>query len=167
MSRLTVTAAIAWVVASLLLWFMIRIDSNILPWRQIGVGEPGQAPVDEPFASAMPSPPALSCEETEGAMRDRVESAKQCTRDDDCTLFDFGYPMTCMTSVAKSEITALRLEYRRYEEGCDYRVYFDCPDEPMQRRVVCKENQCTVSLQTMDDLEETTRDYLGRGNTGQ
>jgi hypothetical protein len=167
MSRLTVTATIAWVIVSLLLWFMIRLDSNILPWRQIGAVEQGPAPVAETPQSPLPNPPALSCEEAEGVVSNRVESAKQCDSDSDCTLFDFGYPMTCMTSVAKSEMTALRLAYRRYEESCDFRVYYDCPDEPMQRRAVCRENRCAVSLQSTDDLETETREYLGQGDSGQ
>ena len=87
--------------------------------------------------------------------------------DSDCTLFDFGYPIDCMTSVAKSEITDLRLEYRRYEESCDFRVYFDCPAEPMVRRAVCQQNRCSVSLETIDGLEKETLDYLGIGSSGQ
>ena len=72
-----------------------------------------------------------------------------------------------MTSVAKSEITGLRLEYRRYEQSCDFRVYFDCPAEPMERRAVCQEYRCSVSLQTIDILEEETLEYLGIGSSGQ
>jgi hypothetical protein len=72
-----------------------------------------------------------------------------------------------MTSVTKSEITDLRYEYRRYEQSCEFRVYFDCPAEPMERRAVWQDNRCAVSLQTTDILEEETLDYLGIGGSGQ
>ncbi len=165
MNRLTLTATIAWLLAIILL--IIMIEHENLSWRQIGTGESPAAPFAEPLAWSAPDPPALSCEEAENALRDRVETARCCTSDSDCTLFDFGYPMDCMTSVAKSEITGLRLEYRRYEQSCDFRVYFDCPAEPMGRRAVCQENRCSVSLQTIDILEEETLEYLGIGSSGQ
>ncbi len=167
MNRLIPTAAIAWLLAIMLLWLMIMIEHENLSWLQIGTGEPPAAPFTEPLASSAPNPPALSCEETENSLRDRVGTARYCTSDSDCTLFDFGYPIDCMTSVAKSEITGLRLEYRRYEQSCDFRVYFDCPAEPMERRAVCQENRCSVSLQTIDILEEETLEYLGLGSSGQ
>ena len=66
-----------------------------------------------------------------------------------------------MTSVAKSEITALRLEYRNYERSCLYRVYYDCPTGHMERQAVCRNNRCTVELQSNEILEEATLDYLG------
>jgi hypothetical protein len=167
MNRLTVTAAIAWVVAILLLWLMIKMDGDDLMWLQVGTGEPAMAPVIESVVSAAATPPALSCEQTENSLRDQVGSARHCTTDSDCTLFDFGYPIDCMTSVAKSEISALRLEYRDYAESCDFRVYFDCPAEPMQRRAVCQDNRCAVSLKTNDALEEETLEYLGLRSSGQ
>lgn len=167
MNRLTVTATIAWLLAIFLLWFMIKIDSDDLTWLQIGVSEPAVAPVTEPLVSPEPSPSLLPCDATENALRDRIETARYCTTDSDCTLFDFGYPIDCMTSVAKSEITMLRGEFRSYEESCDYRVYFDCPAEPMQRRAVCQENRCSVSLQTIDNLENKTLEYLGLGTNVQ
>ena len=163
MNRLTVTAAIAWLLAIFLLWFMIMIDNDNLSWLQIGTDEPANALVQESPASPAPSARAFSCKETEDVLRDHVETARYCITDSDCTLFDFGYPIDCMTSVAKSEITALRLEYRKYEQSCDFRVYFDCPAEPMERHAVCQENRCSVSLQTNDTLEEETLEFLGLG----
>ena len=72
-----------------------------------------------------------------------------------------------MMSVAKSEITALRLEYRQYEQSCEYRVYYDCPAEPMERRAFCEQNRCSVYLYAIDTLEEETLEYLGIGSSGQ
>lgn len=167
MNRLTVTAGVGWVVAILLLWFMIKVDSDDPRWLQIGMDEPDVKSVEEAPASHGAIPPALTCDVTENSLRERVEISRHCTTDSDCTLFDFGYPMDCMTAVAKSEITALRLDYRRYEENCEFRVYFDCPSEPVRRRAVCQENQCSVSLQTNDALEEETLEYLGVGNSAQ
>jgi hypothetical protein len=158
-SRLTIISAVAWLVAIWLLWFMIRIDDARL--LQIGVNEQSTTAIPKPE----PEPEVLSCQDTENRLRNSVETARHCTTDDDCTLFDFGYPIDCMTAVAKSEITKLRFGYRKYEEACEYRVYFDCPAEPMQRRAVCRGNRCEVALVRNDGLEEKTLDYLGIGNS--
>jgi hypothetical protein len=103
------------------------------------------------------------CGETEEALRALVDESQSCSVDDDCTIFDFGYPIQCLTSVAKSQITALRLEYRKYEQSCDYRVYYDCPSEPLERYPVCRNNHCTVELRTIDLLREETLDHIGVG----
>lgn len=167
MNRFTLTAAIAWLVAILLLGFMIKMADDKSLSRQFESGDTPVTPTAEPSASAAPAPPEPSCEDTERTLGDLIESARYCTSDSDCTLFDFGYPIECMTSVAHSEITVLRLAYRRYEQSCDYRVYYDCPTEPMERLAVCRENRCTVSLDTIDSLEEETLEYLGIEGSGQ
>ncbi len=161
MNRTSLTTTIAGLLAILLLWLMIVIDSDDLSWLQIGTGDPPAAPVAKTLTDPAPIEPALSCQKTENLLRDRIDTARYCTMDSDCTLFDFGYPIDCMTSVAKLEITALRFEYRRYEQNCDFRVYYDCPAEPAERRAVCQEKRCSVSLQTIDNLEEETLEYLG------
>ena len=167
MNRLTVTATLAGSLAIFLLWLMIMFDNGNVAWLQTGTVDSVVAPVTESPASPAPNLPRLSCAESENSLRDRVQAATYCYSDSDCTLFDFGYPIDCMTSVAKTEITALRLEYRKYEESCDFRVYFDCPAEPMRRRAVCQENRCAVSLQSDDILEEETLEYLGLGSSSQ
>jgi hypothetical protein len=161
MNRISLTTTIAGLLAFLSLWLMIMIDSDDLSWLSIGLGEPPAAPVAKSPVEPASVQPVLSCEETENSLRDRIGTARYCTTDGDCTLFDYGYPIDCMMSVAKSEITALRIEYRKYEQSCKYRVYFDCPAEPMVRRAVCQENRCSVSLQTIDNLEDETLKYLG------
>ncbi|MDZ7644207.1 MAG: hypothetical protein U5K76_08370 [Woeseiaceae bacterium] len=90
-----------------------------------------------------------------------VADSRSCETDDDCTIFDYGYPIQCLTSVAKSEITRLRLQYREYEADCEFRVYYDCPSEPMERKPVCRNNRCEVELQTHDLLRDETFEYLG------
>ena len=167
MSRLSTSTAAACVLSVFLLWLVIAIDSGQAPWLPIGTSEPPASTPPQTVAEPATSPPILTCEETENALRGRIDTARYCMTDSDCTLFDFGYPIDCMTSVAKSEITDLRLEYRRYEESCDFRVYFDCPAEPMVRRAVCQQNRCSVSLETIDGLEKETLDYLGIGSSGQ
>ena len=102
-----------------------------------------------------------NCEQTERDLVRSVDGARACNVDEDCTVFDFGYPIQCLTAVAKSEITALRLEYRRYEASCDFRVYYDCPSGHLDREPVCRNNQCTVELVGVDMLKEETLDYLG------
>jgi len=104
---------------------------------------------------------AAACTDVENALRRKVADSQYCATDEDCTLFDYGYPIQCLTSVAKSEITPLRLAYREYEQSCPYRVYYDCPTGNMQREPVCRAERCTVELQSTDILEEETLDYLG------
>ena len=104
---------------------------------------------------------SLSCRAAEEALRTRVEASQSCTVDEDCIIFDYGYPIQCLTSVAQREVTALRLEYRNYEQSCTHRVYYDCPSEPMERRPVCRNNRCVVELRTLDLLKDQTLEYLG------
>ena len=104
---------------------------------------------------------ADNCQQAERELVRAVDGARFCRSDDDCTTFDYGYPIQCLTSVAKSEITVLRLEYRRYEASCDFRVYYDCPTGDMDRAPVCRNNQCEVALVGIDELREETMDYLG------
>ena len=92
-----------------------------------------------------------------------VDEARHCVVDDDCTLFDYGYPIQCMTSVSMNEITALRRQYRIYESSCRFRVYYDCPTDGAERIAVCRSNQCTVEIETIDSLRDETLDYLGIG----
>ena len=106
-------------------------------------------------------PDVSGCEQSEDILWTKVGAAQYCSIDDDCTLFDYGYPIQCLTSVAKNEITALRLEYRKYEQSCAFRVYYDCPTGNMERQAVCRSNRCAVELQSNEILEEETLDYLG------
>jgi hypothetical protein len=101
------------------------------------------------------------CAQVEDALQVKVSASQNCSTDDDCTLFDYGYPIQCLTSVAKSQITALRLAYRHYEQSCPYRVYYDCPTGDMQRQAVCRGNRCSVELQSNETLKEETLEYLG------
>ncbi len=104
---------------------------------------------------------ALRCQEAEQRLQSLVDESRYCASDDDCTIFDFGYPIQCLTSVAKSEITNLRLEYRNYESNCEFRVYYDCPAEPMERQPVCRNHRCEVELGSLDELRDQTLQHLG------
>lgn len=104
---------------------------------------------------------ALSCQQVEEDLVSDVESSQYCATDDDCTLFDYGYPIQCMTSVSRAEISALRLAYRNYEQSCAYRVYYDCPSGAMERQAVCRNNRCEVELLTLDPLKDETLQHLG------
>jgi len=104
---------------------------------------------------------ARSCQQAEADIVSRVDESRYCSTDDDCTLFDYGYPIQCLTSVSKSEITALRLEYRRYEESCEYRVYYDCPAGNSERQPVCRNSRCEVDIVTDDPLKNMTLRHLG------
>ncbi len=102
-----------------------------------------------------------SCRDAEASIVEAVDASQYCASDDDCTIFDFGYPIQCLTSVAKTEISTLRVEYRNYHQSCEYRVYYDCPAEPLQRRPVCRNSRCAVELQTIDLLKDATLDHIG------
>ncbi len=104
---------------------------------------------------------AQRCEQAERRIQALVDDSRQCVTDDDCTIFDFGYPIQCLTSVAKSRITELRLEFRDYHESCEFRVYYDCPSAPLERRPVCRQQRCEVVLDSLDELRDETLDYLG------
>ena len=151
------------VVAAVVLWFVatwFEDDSRWMPAER-------SATVDTSTPAVRSDTPlrvntdALSCQQAETALVQKVEAAQYCSTDDDCTLFDYGYPIQCLTSVAKSEITALRNEYRSYEQSCAYRVYYDCPSGTMERQAVCRNNRCEVDLVSNDPLENATLQHLG------
>jgi hypothetical protein len=104
---------------------------------------------------------AGSCDAAETEMLRAVEDSQYCATDEDCTLFDYGYPIQCMTSVSKSEITALRMQYTQYEASCRFRVYYDCETDGNERLAVCRNNRCGVELETLDSLQDETLNHLG------
>lgn len=101
------------------------------------------------------------CRAAEQRLRDRLDASQSCRVDADCTLLDYGYPIQCLTAVAQSEVSALRREYRNYEQACTFRVFYDCPAEPLERRAVCRNNSCVVELRTLDLLKDQTLEHLG------
>lgn len=163
MNRLPYATAIVSVVVAVTLWLLATWLEGDSPWldpdsASLTGMEEVQVRPDTPIKA---SPDTADCEQAEDALRARVDDAQSCSSNDDCTLFDYGYPIQCLTSVAKSDITALRLEYRNYEQSCEYRVYYDCPTGHMERQAVCRNNRCTVELKSTEILEEKTLDYLG------
>lgn len=150
-----IAAVVLWLVAT---WF--EDDSRWLPPEAVKqIDTTVQAPMtDTPVRI---DTDVLSCSQAEETLQARVDSAQYCSSDDDCTLFDYGYPIQCLTSVAKAEITALRLEYRNYENSCAYRVYYDCPSGEMERQAVCRDNRCAVELISNDPLQDATLQHLG------
>ena len=163
MNRLPYATTFVSVTIAVALWLIAMWLEGDSPWLSpkpaSGSGFAG-TPV-RPDTPVKLSPDAAACEHAEGALRVKIDAAQQCSTDDDCTLFDYGYPIQCLTSVAKTDITALRLEYRNYEKSCEYRVYYDCPTGNMERQAVCRSNRCAVELQSTEILKEETLDYLG------
>jgi hypothetical protein len=104
------------------------------------------------------------CTAVENDLRIVIEGSKSCRRDSDCAVFDYGYPIECMTSVARSEISSLRESFKTYHESCEYRVYYDCPTGEAQRQAVCRERQCEIELVDVDALTEETIDFLDQRN---
>ena len=161
MNRLGLALAVVLTIAG----FGVALIIDASKYDVAGTAADTRAGSSKPESAAAPPP---SCVDTENALRELVEDARSCSSDSDCTLFDFGYPIDCMTSIAKSDVTALRVEYRRYDRDCEYRVFYDCPTEPMRRRAVCRQNRCEVSLENTDSLEDETLEHLGitRSATG-
>ncbi len=163
MNRLPYATAILSVTIAVALWLIatwLEGDPPYLIPRPEPVAEIADADVrsDSPVQIG---PDVSGCEQSEDILRTKVDAARYCSADEDCTLFDYGYPIQCLTSVAKSEITALRLEYGKYEQSCAFRVYYDCPTGNMERQAVCRSKRCEVELQSNGILEEETLDYLG------
>ncbi len=148
-------AVILWLVAT---WF--EDDSRWLPAESTRQVETQlHAPrADTPVKTGTD---VLSCENSEALLIDDVAAARYCSSNDDCTLFDYGYPIQCMTSVSREQITSLRMAYRRYESSCSYRVYYDCPSGEMERVPVCQNNRCEVELRSSDPLQDATLQHLG------
>ena len=162
MSLLYLSSAIAvvlWLLATLL-------QGGLCP--DLPVPAPQAEPAQESLRQA--NPPAEerlslqeACTRAESEIRSIVGNARQCATDDDCTLFDYGYPIDCMTSVAKSEIVTLREGFRKYGERCEHRVFYDCPTEPFVRLPVCQSGRCEVELVDPRDLQDETLEQLERG----
>jgi len=151
------------VIAALLLFAIASMFDDGARWQPEPVAIPEMNPQRD---SGLRGPvrtmsAAENCARAEAGLKQSVGGAQRCESDDDCTTFDFGYPIQCLTSVAKAEISALRLEFRQYQANCEFRVYYDCPSGDTERRAVCKTNRCEVELVTLDGLKEETLDHLG------
>lgn len=153
-------------VIAVVLWLLATAaERYIRPAPQAvesGLAGDGAAPARD-LTPAIPepaAPEAMSCEESEIRLAGIVEESRFCSTDEDCTLFDYGYPIDCMTSVAKSEIPLLREEFKRYDETCEHRVFYDCPTEPYVRLALCRQNRCVVELDTA--LRDSTLEHLRR-----
>lgn len=163
MNKLPLSTTLLSVGVAVALWYVATLLESDAPWLE----EPSTPEIDSAFGRATEETPvlggraALDCRQSERQMQDLVEASRHCEVDADCTIFDYGYPIQCLTSVARSEITALRLEYREYEESCEHRVYYDCPSEPLEREPVCRDNRCEVELRTLDGLKEQTLEHIG------
>ena len=163
MNRLPFATALISIAAAVGLWMIAMWLEGDSPWllpqpdADAGITNSDVRP-DTPVRSRSE---VAGCDQAEDALREKLGASLYCSGNDACTLFDYGYPIQCMTSVAKSEITALRLEYRNYQQSCPYRVYYDCPTGHMERQAVCRSNRCTVELRSNEILEEATLDYLG------
>jgi hypothetical protein len=158
-------------------WLPVAVAVAVILWLLATVIE-GRLHISDPFLPAATEPvedkravdvPAgeapsnpVSCEASEDRLRLVIDGARSCKVDDDCTLFDYGYPLDCMTSVAKSEIPLLRQEYRKYDESCEFRVFYDCPTDPYVRLALCRNSRCIVELDRRDDLQDSTLEQMNR-----
>jgi hypothetical protein len=158
-SLLYISAAIAvvlWLLATLL-------QLSLQPARQMPVNAPQPVPESREVPAEQAAGQVMErrsshevCSAIEDELRSVIGEARQCTTDDECTLFDYGYPIDCMTSVAKSGIVTLREAYREYDESCEHRVFYDCPTEPFVRLPVCQSGRCEVELVDPRSLQVET-----------
>lgn len=145
MQRATIVLVVLSVLVAAVLWMSATLLQHNIQGEQDGADDSflrQPRPAQQEPAEA----PPMSCEETENRLTEVVEGSRSCVADEECTLFDYGYPIDCMTAVAKDRIPRLREEYRKYDESCEYRVFFDCPTEPFVRLPVCRNNRCVVEL---------------------
>ena len=151
------------VIVAVVIWAIATLFESDERWQNLGGGEPPDLsmPTQRSDSPVRTDTTVASCQQAEEKIRASVSASQACYTDDDCTLFDYGYPIQCLTSVSKSEITALRLEYRNYERSCAYRVYYDCPSGESEREAVCRNQRCEVDLVTIDALKDETLEYLG------
>ncbi|ANO51804.1 hypothetical protein [Woeseia oceani] len=163
MNKLPMSTTAISVLAAVILWYLATVLEDDGRWLE-------PAPKTEAttsFGRQIDESPlyggaaALRCQEAERQMQTLVDESRMCESDSDCTIFDYGYPIQCLTSVANSSITALRVKYRDYESKCEFRVYYDCPAEPLERHPVCRNNRCEVELRTLDYLRDETLQHLG------
>ena len=163
MNRLPlVTAALATLLA-IGLWILATWLEDEARWQSLE-NPPADSQTPVPTTPAIDTPVQTldaDCETVEQELMSSIDAARSCETNTDCVVFDYGYPIDCMTSVSRSQISWLREEYRRYHESCEYRVYFDCPTGDARRRPVCRNQQCEIELVTVDELTDDTLDYLG------
>lgn len=161
MNRLGPATVLVSAIAAVLLWLLASWIEGNPPWRAPEIsgteatGDPSPAAPDPQIAAAE------NCHDVEQEMRDLVRHSRSCVSDADCAILDYGYPIECLTSVARSEISSLRTAFRRYHRSCEYRVYYDCPTGDVQRRPVCRNRTCSVELTALDSLKDQTLDHLG------
>jgi hypothetical protein len=163
MSRLPLVAAVlSALLAGLLWWLATSLESE---QRWLDAARPdvsaGNSAQHEPARDTALRVEKPGCEQAEEDIRQSVGAARACRTDDDCIVFDYGYPIECLTSVARAEISGLRQAFERYHRSCEYRVYYDCPTGEAERRAVCRNRQCTINLVTLDALKDDTLDHLG------
>jgi hypothetical protein len=157
------------VAVAVALWLLATLIESRLqvpdPVPPAAVGPVEDERADDFPARGVASGPT-SCEASEDRLELVIDGARSCKVDDDCTLFDYGYPLDCMTSVAKSEIPLLREEYRKYDESCEFRVFYDCPTDPYVRLALCRNGSCVVELDRRDDLQDSTLEQINRRRPG-
>lgn len=163
MNRLPLSTAAISVLVAVILWYIATSLEDDTRWLEAApksgdVAGFGRQADDSPLHGGAA---ALRCQNAERSMQNLVEQSRMCRSDDDCTIFDYGYPIQCLTAVASAEISALRIEYRNYEANCEFRVYYDCPSEPLERHPVCRNNRCEVELRAPDFLRDETLHHLG------
>lgn len=163
MNKLPLPVLVLSVALAVVLWYI----ATLLEGDRYGVVDPPAITTPPDFGRQQADSPvhggaaALRCDRSEQNIQQQVDASRYCESDDECTIFDFGYPIQCLTSVAKSEITELRRAFDSYQQDCTFRVYYDCPAEPLEREAVCRNNRCEVELRTLDQLREQTLRHLG------
>ena len=155
MDRLPLATIAFAAVVALVLWLTVLVLESV----------PSEAPPNNTetraAAEVMPhADDAVACADVENDLGQLVAESRSCSSNADCDLFDYGYPIQCMTAVARDRIVDLRQAFARYHDICEHRVYYDCPTGDSVRRPVCRNRQCAVDLVVPDSLQEETLEHL-------
>ena len=159
MNRLPVAIAVIAATLAAGLWLLAsKLEQSVRESPPLVTSRDLAGPTPQTVTSDEDSP---DCGLAEADIRTIVDRARGCGVDSDCAIFDYGYPIECLTSVARTQISYLRQQFSRYHESCEYRVYYDCPTGDLRRKAVCRNKRCEIDLVSVDELTEDTLDYLG------
>ena len=99
MNRLPYATALISVTVAVALWIIATWLEGDPPWIVPGPdAETGPVAANvRPDTPVQTVPEVSGCELAEDALRVKVDRARYCSTDDDCTLFDYGYPIQSLT----------------------------------------------------------------------
>jgi hypothetical protein len=114
--------------------------------------EPG--PYSKPALPAAPSdqPPSNpSSRSSLDELIDKIEAARSCSVDADCTIQTFGCPIDCYSPVSTDKVEMLAYEFESLRLSESWSCAYWCVGVPEQARVACIDGQCQMSIGGLPD----------------